>query len=194
MKKIIFLAIILIIIIITGILLISFYKEKQPDQKMSPAEQRANWKNVLNWPDECDYVDPLFLEQSGIKQYQINEQESLILVLCFRAAYQDNYRVYYLHNSEVQPIKLKTLYQGVNEQIQEYFVESFASIDPNNDFATKGNKLYILSKGAGHFGCGYYAQYEWNNSSKEYELIKFKAHFDCDSPLSHEEWPIIYSH
>lgn len=155
---------------------------------------RAEWKNILKWPAECDEPGADFGGGSGVYEYEPEEGRSVVLVFCFLTAYQDNYRLYYYDkvNQGVVSLQLTSFYENIDGELEEMSMESFASADSYEDFSQTGSKLSIVEKGAGHFGCGTAGDYEWNNDQQKYELVEMVGHFDCDNVLDADQWPVIY--
>lgn len=56
----------------------------------------------------------------------------------------------------------------------------------------KSRKDRTFNKYAGHGGCGYVGDYDWNEILKNFELSKFVKNSDCNKLVETSKWQIIY--
>lgn len=162
---------------------------------VAESKTRTEWQEILDWPEECNEPG-IGSEETGVYKYLLDKQNYLVLVLCFRAAYQDNFRLYKYNFStnDATPLQLKSFYQDLSGNLVEQSLDSFGSANIYDDFSSRGEDFSVFEKAAGHGGCGYVADYKWNYASEEYELTTFSGNFDCEDPVDSDQWPVLYSH
>ena len=199
MKKTIFLVVIISSFALTGCgePVTQNQNTNQANTNQAPVAEsktRAEWQEILNWPEECNEPGIDLAQTSGVYQYHLNKQSSLILVLCFRAAYQDNYRLYHYKysTSDVIALQLESFYENLDGNLEELYLDSFASANTYDDFSSRAEDFSVFEKAAGHGGCGYVADYKWNYTSEEYELTTFSGNFDCENPVDSDQWTVLY--
>lgn len=157
------------------------------EDESNPPLSRAEWQVALDLPATCDDTFGDFEETNGIGEYALNETESIVLVECFLTAYQINYQLYrYDHETEVAT-ELTLPYFDAGELVQQN--EFSGIVEP--EFADNGH-IYLFSKYAGHGGCGYAAEFAWDEAAQGYQLISQAEHDDCENPLMADEWPSVY--
>jgi hypothetical protein len=162
---------------------------KEPDNKVLDNELI---NTILSKQKELNLCDDVFQEdflKEMSRVYQIDAQRMLVEIICYGGAYQPGFQ-YFLVNSDndIQPVFLTKLDNETGEgeivQVEETFLTGLPEYDQTK------KTLSIFRKYAGHGGCGYEAKYQWQEDS--FELLEFKANFDCDNPVYSENWPIIY--
>ncbi len=149
---------------------------------------RIAWNKILQWPEACnDGANTRFTSYSGITEYKVNKNESVVLVACELYAYQEGYRLYHYNSNtqEATELKMTRFDEDDNEVVSEDGFGGLADLDEN------GN-LMIFTKFAGHAQCGSVLDYQWNDANKKMELISQISNFDCDKLIMSDEWPVIY--
>jgi hypothetical protein len=151
---------------------------------------RAEWGQILDWPDVCnEYLNYSYLVDNGITEYKINDDELIILVDCFQAAYQTSYRIYHYNSNLGEARELALGLYGPNG---ENLVNTGGFAGFVNEYFAETGELVFMSRSAGHGGCGYEVSYIWDSSLKEYKLVSENANFDCDSPIPSADWQQIF--
>jgi len=146
--------------------------------------------NILEQKEELGVCKDGFQEniaQENSEVYAINNQEKLVIIHCYQGAYQGGSNFLIVNNNNIQPLYLTDFEQDQNGEIiekQEMFRTGFVEYNQNNQ------TLSIFSKYAGHGGCGTSALYQWQEIS--FELLEYRANFNCNKPFSADNWPVIY--
>ena len=149
---------------------------------------------ILNRQEELalcdnDLIEDIVKEFSNI--YTLNSRDKILEIVCFQGAYQSAYQ-YFLITFNNNNLEFQSLYftqfiedeNGNNQEYQEKLIAGLSNYEINQEV------LSIFSKYAGHGGCGNEAKYQWQEIN--FELLEYKANFDCDNPISSDQWNIIY--
>jgi hypothetical protein len=126
-------------------------------------------------------------DQSQI--YALGNNQYLIEVMCFLAAYQGSYE-YWLYepaSEAIAPLSFQVFYED-GDNWQSVQVQTLGGL-PTYDPAQQ--RLEIFTKFRGPGDCGSFAQYQWQGSG--FELVEFRAKSACDGvALDVDDYPIIY--
>lgn len=168
------------------------YTNKKQNSPQSQTELSAQdlINNILNQKDQLNFCTDGFQEdvaQEYSQVYDINNQEKLVQIICYSGAYQPGSHFFLVNNNDIQPLYFTQFIENENREIleeQENFITGLADYDQNQQ------TLSIFSKYAGHGGCGTSAKYQWQEIS--FELLEYKANFDCNNAISPEDWQLIY--
>lgn len=120
--------------------------------------------------------------------YIIDSQRKLIEINCYSGAYQGAFQYFLVNfNNDIKPLYLPIFtYNYETQEIvknEENFLTGFPQYDETQQ------TLFTFTKYIGPGGCGYIAKYQWQED--RFELLEFKANFDCLNPTLEENWPVI---
>ncbi len=153
--------------------------------------ERKMWEDVLGW-ENCRTVDA-DLYGPGVYEYELANNDSILLVLCRVGGTSNTYRVYHYDKTVQEASRLEIdLYEAYPGGTRMAKYETFASIEDYSDFSTTGTSLRIHDRSNGLTTCGIDGTYEWNDGIKNYEIKSFKGNLNCDEPIEEENWPVLY--
>ena len=176
----------------------NYYARKMIDikdtlrKKNMSAQDRKQLYQRLKWAGECEddfgqgIVGDKGEYEGNVKVFNFSDTELLINASCGCGAYQCwSNLVYYDEKNDISKLLEFDSYKENSDKTKKNLLTS-AGFDP----ITK--KLETYNKYAGHGGCGYTENYNWNNNLKNFKLSKFVQNSDCDNPVGTDKWKMIY--
>jgi Protein of unknown function (DUF1176) len=153
-------------------------------------EDRKLWYQKLQWTKMCEDNSSDFEilgDTSGQMEFSnFSDTEFLVDINCNCGAYQCWHNlVYYDEKNDVSKLLEFDSYNDDGNKIKKNLL-TLPSFDP------KAKTIETLNKYAGHGGCGYSENYEWQNNLKNFELVKFTQNSDCNNPVGEDKWKVIY--
>lgn len=172
-------------------------------------KDRRVWRNILNWPQECeDAFNFTSLDLTGntnwgnIDFYPLSLDTYIVEVNCTFGWYQ-GYSYHFLLNEQNDSslpvsklLTLKTYDKNAKQQIDLVDPETkLPQVWGLSDFDSKNKILSILNKWRGIGDCGEYTTYAFQNENlvlKEYRMR------NCEDPNTETDtdpanWPLYYS-
>ncbi len=169
---------------------------REPVAQASPAlpqhdlsiAARAAWREVLQWPAECEEsFQPATEDYGGLTFYPLATGESLVEVVCMVGAYQLSQ--VYLHYRETPPpaAHLLSFPLYFPDEQGEWQREEATELTGLPEFDPDSHELTLLTKYRGVGDCGSLARYRFEDGTPH--LVEFRGKAACDG--SAEEWPRI---
>ncbi|MBU0457850.1 DUF1176 domain-containing protein [Patescibacteria group bacterium] len=166
-----------------------------------PPEVDDTNNSYLHWT-HSDWIDYHMLSSSGdgtpcfqideelpfdpVTVYKMNDNLSVVQILCSRGAYQNGYILFQIYGDDIiERIGFEIYTDPETSDI------TYSLIDPIFDFDR--NRLTTHAKSRGVGDCGYVAVYILApaiDGPIEFKLIEFKLKEECDGEMS--EWPVIF--
>ncbi len=166
------------------------YNEVKDIPSVKEVVTRIYWQDRLQWNEyrDCSEESGFGQEDAGIEVHALNDNESLVLVVCNVYAYQADYLAFYYNHTTGDATPLEVVrYQGTDggpSPYKDYDLGGFAWYEDGT--------LLTYTKYAGHGTCGERASYAWNDATKEFDLMRFEAEYDCVESDQLDDWPVIY--
>jgi hypothetical protein len=167
------------------------YTNKKSEQSKNQPSETISINVILNKRKELSLCEDHF-EQNSIMEfsniYTINNEEKLIEIVCYTGAYQSVYQYFIFNPKDIQPLHLTQFSKNESGNVietQEMLISGIANYDQNQQI------LSIFNKYAGHGGCGTMAKYQWQEIT--FELLEYRANFDCNNPIPADKWAIVNS-
>ena len=154
---------------------------------------RAQWMEQIRSIDDIDQQfdceDTIQDEFNGVQVQQVSDTGWLVMFTCRSFAYQmGNYAYYFDTNNNTlkQATRPSTEFLGEapRQTVFSNDFTGFVTLSPNG-------VVQLYEKYAGHNGCGESGEYQWNNDTLQFDLVKLQQHEDCNSPLEPEQWPAV---
>ncbi len=180
------------LIIVLGIIFISGCGLKKNNEvgineKQIKNNNEKDWEEILGWKKSCP-------EGREVNGYRVDKDEYVVLIECFKAAYQSNFKAYYYNetSNEIKQLDFDHFYYDKEGVLQREKQRNFTSMDAYDDIDIVNDGFKLVVKGAGHFGCGEVLIYKWSDNDDAFDLIVASGHFNCNDPVPFEEWPVVY--
>ncbi len=136
---------------------------------------------TTNDPEICD-LKAQELYAAGVSVEKLDENNHLVIIPCFLAAYNSGARLFLVQEKEQKSILLLWAHYT---QLTGW---SGTDILSNVSFDNQTNKITMIHKGRGLGDCGVFAQWHWQ---KDFFIMKeLRAKENCDG--KNDEWPLIY--
>jgi hypothetical protein len=164
----------------------------------STPEDRARWRGVLRWSDECEadhqsVVKLLELNDGRVRVFDLGGRRSLVEVGCARGAYQDSL-LYYLHDESRAPAHSTRLslpsYEAVDDEWEPRELEETAG---ETSFDPARKTLTVLTRARGLADCGGVARYRVQGA--KLALVEFRGRpCDGDPEIAPPpaKWPRVF--
>ena len=158
----------------------------------TPAEQIALSERLLDaidWRTACGEDDPTAPGRGTVALVHLDDERSLAAVTCQAYATQSAFALVDARGGR-PPRLVRAL--GVSEAGQPTAdtTASFFGV-LSNDRDAAPSRFDILTKSAGHGGCGLDVRYRLLRDGGA-AIERVRAHADCDDPLAPEDWPVTY--
>lgn len=149
----------------------------------------AELLDAVDWRVACGEDDPTAEGRGVVRLVGLSANESLAEITCQRFAYQSTFALVDAEAGK-PPRLVRAL--GVTERgtVTADTTASFFGLlahDPDAD----PDRFSILTKSAGHGGCGTEADYRLRPDGGA-SIVEVRAHLDCDDPVPPEDWPVSY--
>lgn len=149
----------------------------------------AQLLDAVDWRVACGEDDPTAEGRGVVRLVGLSANESLAEITCQRFPYQATFA---LVNAEAgkPPQLVRAL--GVTEHgrvVADTTASFFGLL--THDHAAEPDRFSILTKSAGHGGCGTEADYRLRPDGGA-SIVEVRAHPSCDAPLPPEEWPVSF--
>ena len=159
----------------------------------TPAEQVALSSALLDavdWRAACGEDDPTAPGRGTLAIVHLDDERSLAAITCQRYAYQSAFALVDARGGR-PPRLVRAL--GVTEggDVTDEVAASFFGL-LTHDRAAAPSQFNVLTKSAGHGGCGLDVRYRLLRDGGA-EIERVRAHADCDAPLAPAEWPVTYT-
>lgn len=164
-----------------------------------PYRERAAWRALLGWPDDCEEGFQLIARQpegeGGIAIYPVAEERYLVFVSCLLGPYWVEERPYWVDNRTGAPVarplsvpELLPGAQGGELSMVEVDVlhGSFPAYDPETQTLTN------LAAERGLKDCGTWYKYYWEQETFVLVEARYQACADEPTFVLPQEWPLIY--
>ena len=145
--------------------------------------------DAVDWRTACGEDDPTAPGRGTFVLVHLDDQWSLAAITCQQYATQSAFALVDARGGR-PPRLVRAL--GVTEEGQptaEPTASFFGLLSHDRD--ARPSQFDILTKGAGHGGCGTDTRYRLLPDGGA-EIESVRAHADCDAPLPPEEWPVTY--
>lgn len=162
------------------------------DAAETPAEQIALTNRLLgavDWRTACGEDDPTAPGRGTVSLAHLDDRWSLAAVTCQTFAYQSLFALVDARGGR-PPRLVRAL--GVNEAGQPTAdtTNSFFGL-LSHDRDASPSRFHILTKSAGHGGCGTEVRYRLLPDGGA-AIERVRAYAVCDTPRPPDEWPITY--
>lgn len=144
--------------------------------------------DAVDWRTACGEDDPTAPRRGVVELRDIGDDRTLAEITCQAGAYQSAFAL--VDADAGRPPRLVRAF-GIDEDGQptadttaSFFGVLITSGEPPGAFE-------ILTKSAGHGGCGLQTQYRLRTDGGA-EIAYVRAYDDCDEPVAPEEWPVTY--
>ena len=145
--------------------------------------------DAVDWRTACGEDDPTAPGRGLVRLLHLDARNALAEVTCQRGAYQSTFALVDARAGR-PPRLVRAL--GVDEygRVVPDTTASFFGV-LSHDPATAPSRFDVLTKSAGHGGCGTDARYRLLPDGGA-AVERVLAHPDCDAPLPPAEWPESY--
>ena len=162
------------------------------DAADTPAEQIALSERLLDavdWRTACGEDDPTAPGRGTVTIAHLDDPWSLAAVTCQAYAYQSAFALVDARGGR-PPRLVRAL--GVSEggRPTADTTASFFGV-LSHDRNTAPSRFDILTKSAGHGGCGLDVRYRLQSDGGA-AIERVRVHDDCDAPLAPEDWEVTY--
>ncbi len=163
-----------------------------PEAALPPLGDRAAWYARLQWTQECeqDHRENPPAQGSGLQLYSIGQQQYLVEIECFRAAYQASYN-FMLYDLQNLPGRATLIRFPVFDGDRWHLETAIAGLPA---FNPKTKELAIFSKARGMGDCGQLLRYRFPAGAPE--LMEVRAR-NCSPDLPTDkvpppqDWPLV---
>jgi len=157
-------------------------------------EDRAAWRNVLHWSDDCEEAfRGTGGSRGGLQFYDLDHNRQLVEVGCAAGAYQGSQEYFIVDQNPsseaVHAVSLPT-YEASGTDGETLLRKSVKEITGSPEFDHVNHRLKILNRYRGPGDCGSYAVYGFQ--SEQPVLEEFRAKLECDGTGAEhpEQWPV----
>ena len=165
---------------------------REVDAAETPAEQIALTDRLLDavdWRTACGEDDPTAPGRGTLYLAHLDDTRSLAAITCQMYAYQSTFALVDARGGR-PPRLVRAL--GVDEAGQptaDTTASFFGVLTHDRD--TAPSRFDILTKSAGHGGCGVNVRYQLLPSGGA-SIERVWAHTECDEPSTPDTWPLTY--
>lgn len=145
--------------------------------------------DAVDWRVACGEDDPTAEGRGVVRLVRLATDEVLAEITCQRFAYQSTFALVDAEAGK-PPQLVRAL--GVTERgtvVADTTASFFGTL--MHSPSTDADRFTIVTKSAGHGGCGTDATYRLRPNGGA-SVVEARAHTDCDDPLPLEEWPVTY--
>lgn len=148
----------------------------------APPRDRAGWRAVLGWPDDCEqaFAASFAGEGDGIEVQQLADGRALVAVLCAGGAYQPSYR-YYLAPGAGAPAVALALPTYVSPDGETLSCSLEQEVFGEPSFLRDGAGWVVLSLSRQTADCGTWARYAVADGHAE--LRELRAQVRCPAEV-----------
>jgi len=149
----------------------------------------AQLLDAIDWRVACGEDDPTAEGRGVVRLVRLAPDEVLAEITCQRFAYQSTFAL--IDAEAGKPPRLVRAL-GVTEEgrvVADTTASFFGLLAHDSD--GEADRFSILTKSAGHGGCGTEADYRLRPDGGA-SVVEVRAHPDCDDPLPPEDWPVSY--
>ena len=169
-------------VLLAALLLLSGCR-KPAAVELPPVENRAAWRPILNWSNDCEEAFQATASgRSGIQSFSLSEDRRLIEVACAAGAYQGSQEYFLLRGSTARPLKFAVVEDGKLKEATE--ITGLAEFDP------KAGVLKVHNRYRGPGDCGSYAVYTFADDGASVKELREKAECDGQGAENPEQWPL----
>ncbi len=166
-----------------------------PETSVSPTNPQAVLADLYDRQQTLGICSDGFdaaVSPSGSIVYPVGDNQYLVQMMCFMAAYQGSYE-YLLYDktageAQVKALKLARFQEDENGQIallEEQQVGGLPEYEPGRQ------QLTLLTKFTGAGTCGALATYQLQGG--QFQLVAYRAKFDCDENfVDPSEYPQVF--
>ena len=145
--------------------------------------------DAVDWRTACGEDDPTAAGRGTLSLAHLDDEWSLAAITCQRGAYQTTFALVDARGGR-PPRLVRALGVAEAGQPTADTTASFFGL-LSHDRATRPSRFDILTKGAGHGGCGLDVRYRLRLDGGA-AIQRVRAHPDCDDPQVPEDWPVTY--
>ncbi len=149
----------------------------------------ARLLDAVDWRTACGEDDPTASERGVVHLFHLSPAESLAEITCQRFAYQSTFALVDARAGR-PPRLIRALGVRQDGTLSADTTASFFGVI-SHDPATAVSRFDVLTKSAGHGGCGTLARYRLLAQGGA-EVEQVRAYDDCDEPLAAQDWPVTY--
>jgi hypothetical protein len=168
--------------------------EKASIQLPESRDDRAAWRNVLHWSNDCEESFQATGHGSGgLQFFDLDGHRHLVEVACSAGAYQGSQEYFVIERGGSSPavhaVSFPT-YEASGADGKTLVPKSANEITGLPEFDRVHHELKILNRYRGPGDCGSYAIYSFESGRAV--LKQFRAKLDCDGTGAEhpERWPI----
>ena len=149
----------------------------------------AELLDAVDWRVACGEDDPTAEGRGVVRLVGLSANESLAEITCQRFAYQTTFALVDAEAGK-PPRLVRAL--GVTEHgsVTPDTTASFFGV-LTHDRQGDPDRFSVLTKSAGHGGCGTEADYRLRPDGGA-SVVEVRAHLDCDDPTPSDAWPVSY--
>lgn len=145
--------------------------------------------DAVDWRVACGEDDPTAPRRGVVQLHDVDDRQTLAEITCDAGPYQSVFAL--VDAAAGKPPRLvRSLTVTEAGEPAADTTESFFGLVSTDD-APDGH-FDILTKGAGHGGCGTDVRYRLELDSGA-RIARVRAHPDCDEPLAPDAWPVTYT-
>ena len=149
----------------------------------------AELLDAVDWRTACGEDDPTAEGRGVVRLVGLSANESLAEITCQRFAYQSTFALVDAEAGK-PPRLVRAL--GVTEHgaVTPDTTASFFGL-LTHDRTGDPDRFSVLTKSAGHGGCGTEADYRLRPDGGA-SVVEVRAHLECDDPIPPADWPVSY--
>lgn len=163
--------------------------EPRPLTPARTAADRAQWRERLRWPSECEESFAAGgRADAGITLYPLAGGRTLAEVACAMGAYQGSQMYFLIDGAKQTPLLLPT-YEAGGPEGRTLTAKREAEVAGSAEF--QSGELRVLNRYRGPGDCGSYAVYTFRDAGPV--LKEFRAKVECDGEGAEhpEKWPVV---
>ena len=150
----------------------------------------AQLLDAVDWRTACGEDDPTAPGRGTMALAHLNEAWSLAAITCQRFAAQSTFALVDARRGR-PPRLVRALGVAEAGRPTADTTASFFGL-LSHDRASRPSRFDVLTRGAGHGGCGTDVRYRLRPDGGA-EIERVRAHADCADPLAPDDWPVTYT-
>ena len=149
----------------------------------------ADLLDAVDWRTACGEDDPTTAGRGVVRLVHLDDRWSLAEITCERFAYQSTFALVDAPSGR-PPRLVRALGVLEDGSVSTDTTASFFGV-LYRDEASTPSRFHVLTKSAGHGGCGTDVRYRLREDGGA-AIEEVRAYEACDDPVAPEDWPVTY--